>query len=394
MNTYTVRLETSFGNSSLAFPTDCFKGIRIFATIAVLTACIIAIIFTCGIPWDVNKESVEGEIVSVMLCRNVSTWPAWWNAIHLGGALMLLSANFMNWIGYMSRLTKLIQMKLQYTLSFQTIVMADIARKTPTIPEKSEAVNNPGDLHNIDQLMMVDPTYEDEDYDDDVDYPEPEQLHPQHGYSDSETNDWGATGTELYKSWTTPVVSDATVSTGKSVGYSNISGYSGQWSKRDSEYGGQNGGGINHSPGDVVEMHDHDTVLSQSTIMSKSSSSKPKRKPPPKISKKDIKNRMISRRKPDELRYYNLIRKQSVLTGIVSISSLLFWGIQTITNMGSLFFLIDIIINVSCVYLSVTWSKQYYNKCCSKLECCCCCCEDVKLFSFFLFFLCVNIEPL
>eukprot|EP01083_Nonionella_stella_P076450 208321_1 len=94
-------------------------------------------------------------------------------------------------------------------------------------------------------------------------------------------------------------------------------------------------------------------------------------------SKSEMKARRIARRKPDELRFYQLIRKQSILTGVVSVSLFLFWTLQSIFDKGSIFILIDILINVTCVYLSVSWSKNCYRKLCYRFSrCCCWCCED------------------
>ena len=60
-------------------------------------------------------------------------------------------------------------------------------------------------------------------------------------------------------------------------------------------------------------------------------------------------------------------------------STLIFWILQVWFDKGSIFILTDIIINVTCVYLSVKWTKQCYRKLCRKCaKYCCYCCEDVK----------------
>lgn len=348
-----MRLNYSFKNSSLAFRSEVFVVIRVLSTLAVVMIAAVAFIFTCGVPWNVPNESFEDKY-DAMLCRNVLSFPWYFELMYICAVIMLLSSNLMNWVGYMNRLTKLIQMKLRYTLSFNLIVQQDIKRK-----DKTRVASGDETTDIMDEMMS---SFDDEDYDDDVDYPMPDELEPQSRYRystdtdielDTKTNT--NTNGNGYGQWSTPVINENSVA--------------------------QNGYDINTSPFDSVDYGHHETVMSQSTMTSTKNNRK---KPPPKIKKvtrKDIKNRMIARRKPDELRFYNLIRKQSVLTGVVSISSCTFWVLQLLFDKGSIFFLTDIIVNVTCVYLSVTWSKQYYNKFCSKLECCCCCCEDVKLFS-------------
>ena len=94
---FSVRLETAFGESSLAFPTDCFVVIRILTTIVVICGNCISFAFTCGVPWNVYQHEATDNHPA--LCRNVVQYQWYWDLIHIGGVFMLLSAHLMNWIG-------------------------------------------------------------------------------------------------------------------------------------------------------------------------------------------------------------------------------------------------------------------------------------------------------
>ena len=227
----------------------------------------------------------------------------------------------------MNRLTKLVAMKLRYKLSFVSLAQEDLKRKQQKLPSKS--VSYTADLYTKTSLD------DDEDFDDDVDYPKPQQLSPQRDwrYSDSESEHEDEKRAANYIELGTPITSETDID---------------------------------------IQSH-HQAVATQSFAVELPN------KKEEQITRKDIKNRMLARRKPDELRFYNLIRKQSVLTGIVALSSFTSWTLQVIYEKGSIFILTDIIINVSCVYLSVTFTKKWYKySCCKRLEYCCHCCEDVK----------------
>ena len=83
-----------------------------------------------------------------------------------------------------------------------------------------------------------------------------------------------------------------------------------------------------------------------------------------------------NQRNRKELKLYSLIKKQSLLTGIVSISGAVFWTIQIIYDEGSTLILLDIIINVICVYLSFAFKKKCFQCCCESIMSECTCIED------------------
>eukprot|EP00484_Ammonia_sp_Unknown_P023820 CAMPEP_0197035462 /NCGR_PEP_ID=MMETSP1384-20130603/13255_1 /TAXON_ID=29189 /ORGANISM="Ammonia sp." /LENGTH=296 /DNA_ID=CAMNT_0042465529 /DNA_START=450 /DNA_END=1338 /DNA_ORIENTATION=- len=253
------------------------------------------------------------------LCRNVPSWAWYWEAMYLAGAFMLLSANFMNWVGYTNRLATLIQMRLQYKASFKNIVEDDLKR-----------ANELESTHDRD----------DEDYDDDVEYSRVTSYS-----GPSATGNVGARSPESTGAYTSNHVELAT------HGMHKDSDFPTPLPDPEHDPVPQADDGA-YTPND----DGNGTILSQATFPDTDSRAMShKRHKKRTLSDKDYKNRRIARRKPDELRFYNLIRKQSLLTGVVSFSSLAFWGLQAIFDKGSIFLLVDILINTSCVYLSIAW---------------------------------------
>merc|ERR1712087_161995 len=74
--------------------------------------------------------------------------------------------------------------------------------------------------------------------------------------------------------------------------------------------------------------------------------------------------------------YLKIIKRQSILTGAASISTLLFALAQMMRDEGSIFNLIGIICNVFFVYLSFSFKLRCFDLCCHKCMANCTCIED------------------
>ena len=72
---------------------------------------------------------------------------------------------------------------------------------------------------------------------------------------------------------------------------------------------------------------------------------------------------------------YELIKKQTILSGIVAISDALTW-IPSILIDGSSLILLNTMIGLTCVYLSFNFSRPYFDFCCKRFMDNCTCIED------------------
>lgn len=87
------------------------------------------------------------------------------------------------------------------------------------------------------------------------------------------------------------------------------------------------------------------------------------------------KKRRKARREKQQLMIYELIKKQSILSGIVAITDSLTW-LPSIFIDGSTLILLNTMIGLTCVYLSFNFSKTYFDFCCKRFMDNCTCIED------------------
>ena len=87
------------------------------------------------------------------------------------------------------------------------------------------------------------------------------------------------------------------------------------------------------------------------------------------------KKKKQARREKQQLMIYELIKKQTILSGIVAMSDLLTWGPSVIYN-GSSLILLNTMIGMTCVYLSFNFSKPFFDFCCKRFMDNCTCIED------------------
>lgn len=92
----------------------------------------------------------------------------------------------------------------------------------------------------------------------------------------------------------------------------------------------------------------------------------------------DQKRRAKARRKERERRIYELIKKQSILSGIVAVSDALTWIPSMFVSEADALTLIlgNSVIGVICVYLTFTFSRPCFDCCCKRFVDNCTCIED------------------
>ena len=71
----------------------------------------------------------------------------------------------------------------------------------------------------------------------------------------------------------------------------------------------------------------------------------------------------------NQLNLLDLAKKQTLLVAITSMSTIIFWVLQFMFQYGYFCILCDSIINISCIFLSLGYTSNYYSKCkCDKLS--------------------------
>ncbi len=90
------------------------------------------------------------------------------------------------------------------------------------------------------------------------------------------------------------------------------------------------------------------------------------------------KRKAKARRKERERKIYELIKKQSILSGIVAVSDALTWVPALFLSESDALTLIlgNSVIGVICVYLTFTFSRPCFDCCCRRLMDNCTCIED------------------
>lgn len=78
-----------------------------------------------------------------------------------------------------------------------------------------------------------------------------------------------------------------------------------------------------------------------------------------------------------QLKLLNVIKKQTLMVGIICLSTITFWGIHSVFLYGYVCLICDAIINISCIFLSLVFNKDYYDKIgCDGLSNRCCGCVE------------------
>eukprot|EP01083_Nonionella_stella_P115456 342370_1 len=82
------------------------------------------------------------------------------------------------------------------------------------------------------------------------------------------------------------------------------------------------------------------------------------------------------RRRGRERRFYTMIKRQSILTGMVSISGAIFMLFQITVDDGSTMLLLSVIVSIICVFLSFRFNIKCFDLWCGKVMEDCTCIED------------------
>ena len=70
-----------------------------------------------------------------------------------------------------------------------------------------------------------------------------------------------------------------------------------------------------------------------------------------------------------QLELLNFIKKQTLLVGVICMSTVIFWGIRGIFLYGYFSTICDGVVNISCIFLSLGYTNNYYEKLrCNKLS--------------------------
>ena len=78
-----------------------------------------------------------------------------------------------------------------------------------------------------------------------------------------------------------------------------------------------------------------------------------------------------------QLQLLGVIKKQTLMVGIICLSTITFWGIHSLYLYGYVCLMCDAIINISCIFLSLVFTKDYYVKLgCERLSEKCCGCVE------------------
>jgi len=294
---FTIRLETAFGGSVLAYKRWKLWLIRSLGLIATMAPTALSLLVTYGVPFSLKSQSVSDK--DAWLCRNAVTWSLFWPFLFIFCGVGSMGLNFMNWYMFMNRLQMFVRLRLQSDDSFVTFY------SSKHIPGMSKA-----DLSSDISQRSMD-------------------------------------------------LSTATSTTQLSMDYSSPQTPSGR------------GHYANHS------AH-HSKQFSQSQTRDNNGSRRTSRirVSIAKIKKnQEKKKRRKARREKQQLIIYELIKKQSILSGIVAITDALTWLPSIIVD-GSTLILLNTMIGLTCVYLSFNFSKPYFDFCCKRFMDNCTCIED------------------
>lgn len=283
---FTIRLETAFGGSVLAYKKWKLWLMRILGGIATMTPLVLSLIFTHGVPFSLKTQSVTDT--DAWLCRNAVTWNLFWPFLFVFCGVGTMILNFINWYMFLNRLSKFVKLRLSSDDSFVSFY------SSKHIPGVSKADLSSDLSQRSMDLSSTTPT----------------------------------TTTQLSMDFSTNIM---------------------------------NGPSTPQSPGNTGN-----TQARQSRI--RSSIAKIKKK-------QEKKKRRKARREKQQLMIYELIKKQSILSGVVAISDAATW-IPSIVVEGSTLILLNTMIGLTCVYLSFNFSKPYFDFCCKRFMDNCTCIED------------------
>ena len=78
-----------------------------------------------------------------------------------------------------------------------------------------------------------------------------------------------------------------------------------------------------------------------------------------------------------QLALLGVIKKQTLLVGIICLSTITFWGIHSLFLYGYFCLICDAVVNISCIFLSLVFTKDFYERLgCERLSDKCCGCVE------------------